>query len=238
MRVKDDVSRAKMNSAPAAKNISLVLHHARYLLLGLASGIALTSLQPFRSTYNTVSLVTAYASIVLLGVTLLFGPMHVLRGGRPIISTSSRRHLGVWSGVFAVVHVAAGLNVHMGGRYLDYFLAPTTGESMRLPRLDAFGAANDVGLVATLLIILLMVLSNDQWVRSMGPARWKRLQRGAYWLTALAFAHGFLYQLLERQRVVPVLALVLILSAILGYQLAGRARQRAKMVSAGRQGPA
>ena len=217
---------------------SPVVHHSRYLLIGLVSGSALASLQPFRSTFEAVSLVMAYASITLLGATLLFGPLHVLKGGRPIISTSSRRHLGVWSGVFAIAHVAAGLNVHMGGRYLDYFLAPATGGAMRLPRLDAFGAANDLGLVATLIVSVLMLLSNNRWVKSMGPPRWKRLQRGAYWLTGLAFAHGFLYQAMEGRQAVPVLALALILAAICAYQLAGWRRRRAQVISAGRRDPA
>ena len=227
-----------MKATYPSRLTSLVLHHSRYVTLGLASGFALASLQPFRSSFNAVSLVTAYASIALLCATLLFGPLHVLKGGRPIVSTSSRRHLGVWSGVFAIVHVAAGLNVHMGGRYLDYFFAPATGGSLRPPRMDAFGLANDVGLVATLFVIALMVISTDDWVRSMGPARWKRLQRGAYWLTAFAFSHGFLYQALEARRAVPVLALVLILGVICGYQLAGRAQRRAKEANAVRQDPA
>lgn len=219
-----------MKATYQSRLTSQVMHHARYVTLGLLFGFVLASLQPFRSTFNSVSLITAYGSIALLASTLLFGPLHVLKGGRPIISTSSRRHLGVWSGAFALVHVAAGLNVHMGGRYLDYFLAPAIGGSMRPPRLDAFGAANDVGLLATLLVILLMVISHDRWVRSIGPARWKRLQRGAYWLTALAFVHGFLYQALEKRHPALVMALVLILAAICGYQLAGRIRWRVREV--------
>lgn len=224
MRVKSGGSRGSINPALITTLTSLVLLHGRYFIFGLASGFALASLQPFRSAFNSVSLVTAYASIALLGVTLLFGPLRVLKGGRPIITTSTRRHLGVWSGVFAIAHVGAGLNVHMSGRYLDYFLATGGGGSMRLPRLDAFGAANDIGLIATLLVIVLMVISRDRWVRSIGPVQWKRLQRGAYWLTGLAFAHGFLYQLLEGRGAVPIFALFLILATIVGYQLAGRAR--------------
>lgn len=215
-----------MNLTLSPRLSSIVLYHSKYLLLGLVSGFALASLQPFRSVFNAVSLVTAYASIALIGVTTLFGPLHVLKGGRPIVTTSNRRHLGVWSGVFAVVHVAAGLNVHMGGRYLDYFLAPRSGGSTRPPRLDAFGAANDIGLAATLVVILLMIISRDWWVRSIGPTQWKRLQRGAYWVIVLAFAHGFIYQALEGRRAVPIVALLLILVAIVGYQLAGRAKWR------------
>jgi sulfoxide reductase heme-binding subunit YedZ len=170
-------------------------------------------------------LVTAYASIVLLSATLLFGTLHVIKGRRPIVSTSSRRHLGVWSGVFAIVHVAAGLNVHMGGRYSEYFIAPATDGALRL---DAFGVANHLGLLATLIIIALMVLSNDRWVRSMGPARWKRLQRSAYWLTALAFSHGLIYQAVEGRQVLSIMALILMFTVIVGFQSVGRTRTRAR----------
>lgn len=219
-----------MIRTPSSRFTFLVLHHARLVLPGLGSGVVLASLQPSRSAVQAVSLVTAYASITLLTVTLIFGPLHVLKGGRPLISSSSRRHLGVWSGTFAIFHVVAGLNVHMGGRYSEYFFAPATGGALRRPLLNAFGAANDIGLVATLLVITLMVLSNDHWVRSMGVIRWKGLQRGSYWLAAFAFAHGLLYQALEGRHAVPIIALSLMLSVTVGCQLAGRARSRQRKV--------
>lgn len=216
-----------MKPRPSENLATLITHHGRYLIFGLAAGFALASLQPLGSMFNAVSLVTAYASIALLGATLLFGPLHVLKGGRPIISTTSRRHLGVWSGVFAIIHVAAGLNVHLGGRYLDYFLTPGIDRSIRL---DAFGAANNIGLVATLLVLVLMIISRDRWIRSMGAVRWKRLQRGAYWLTFLIFAHGFLYQAIEGRPAVPIFALILIMAVIVAYQMAARARWRGRDV--------
>jgi len=55
------------------------------------------------------------------------------------------------------------------------------GESKRLvPRSDSFDFANYTGLIAALIVVLLLALSNDASLRVLGKKRWKFLQRWNY----------------------------------------------------------
>lgn len=54
------------------------------------------------------SMSTAYVSLLLLGCTLLTGPLNVLRRQRNPVSTDLRRDIGIWSGIVSLVHVGIG----------------------------------------------------------------------------------------------------------------------------------
>jgi DMSO/TMAO reductase YedYZ heme-binding membrane subunit len=60
-----------------------------------------------------------------------------------------------------------------------------------------FGFANYVGAGAALLFLMLVTMSNDFSLRSLGTRRWKSLQRWAYAAVSLTVAHGIAYQLVE-----------------------------------------
>src|SRR5262249_46265634 len=139
----------------------LLFHH---LPLAVASAaccllvftLAKTKYLPFR-----LSMATAYTGTLLLGVTLVLGVLKVLRGEISPVSTDWRRDVGIWAALFGLAHLVIGLQVHAPGRMETYFVyAAEANRSFRL-RLDAFGWANHLGLLAGLLLLVLLALSND-----------------------------------------------------------------------------
>jgi sulfoxide reductase heme-binding subunit YedZ len=71
-------------------------------------------------------------------------------------------------------------------------------------RYDPFGVANFTGLGSTVVLILLLGLSNDLSLRVLGTRRWKTLQRWNYAGFALVVVHGVLYQLIEKRQLLFV----------------------------------
>jgi len=178
-----------------------------------------------------LSVATAYASLALLVYVLLIGPLNVIRGRPNPVSTNLRRDTAIWGGMLGLAHVIIGLQVHLHGKMLQYFFNPPE-KAARIPlRLDGFGMANDSGLVAALLLVLLLALSNDLSLRRLGTSRWKALQRTNYVAMALVVGHGALYQLAER-RTLDFVALFAALALVaIGAQLVGfrRTQDRAIM---------
>src|SRR6266700_5777843 len=72
--------------------------------------------------------------------------------------------------------------------------------------------------------LLLLVVSNDISMRSMGILQWKSLQRWAYVACALTVAHGIAYQLIEKRRLPWVFAFAALTLAILVMQALGYLR--------------
>ena len=126
-----------------------------------------------------LSMATGYTSVVLIGWALLIGPWRVRRGRSAPVSTDLRRDVGIWGGLFGLAHVATGLFVHLGDP-LKYFVYRDTGRALPV-RYDLFGFANWSGLAATLVLVLLLLISNDVSLRRLGSRRWKAWQRWTYW---------------------------------------------------------
>lgn len=162
---------------------------------GVAAGTAgVAALVGFEEPLFTASMATAYVGLGLLALTLLSGPLNILRGRANPVSTHLRRDLGIWSGIVALAHVAVGLQRHMGGRWRLYFFFPSHRRGLYGLRTDVFGVANWLGLAATGLIAVLLVISNDVLLRRLGPSRWKRIQRWNYAVFLLVVLHGLVYQ--------------------------------------------
>lgn len=145
------------------------------------------------------SMATAYVGLALMALTLLLGPANVLRGRPNPLSTDPRRDFGIWAGLVGIAHVVVGLQVHVPGRPWLYFLWPASEAHVLPIRYDFAGIANYTGLAAAVLLVGLLLLSNDRALRRLGPARWKSLQRLNYLAFALVATHGVTYQLIERR---------------------------------------
>jgi len=144
------------------------------------------------------SMATAYAGMLLLAATLTTGTINVL-GRRPNpVSSDLRRDLGIWCAIVSVAHVLVGLQVHMKSMWL-YFVKAVDGPDAWSPRGDAFGFANYTGLVAALIVLLLLALSNDASMRWLGTGRWKSVQRWNYALLVLVAVHGAVFQMVEKR---------------------------------------
>ena len=174
------------------------------------------------------SMATGYASVALIGSALLLGPWWLSRSRRSPVSTDVRRDLGLWGAAFALLHVATGLQVHMGGDMLNYFFYRSRDGSHSLPvRLDPFGVTNWTGLAATLLLVFLVAISNDRALRGLGARRWKRWQRSTYIAAVLIALHGVVFQLMDRRAAPFIAALVMAIAVVLAFQLYGRRRTAA-----------
>lgn len=192
-----------------------------------AAAVILYSLVPSPSIARRLTLATAYPGLALMAATLCLGPWYVLRGRRPPVSLPWRRDLGIWAGSLAAVHTLVGLRVHFRGDWRRYFLYPS-GQGHALPlRTDGMGWANHAGLVAMLVLVTLVAISNDAALRRLGTARWKAIQRWNYAAFALVGAHALIFQVLVR-RTVPAVALVVgLLAGTAVVQAAGFRARRA-----------
>jgi sulfoxide reductase heme-binding subunit YedZ len=87
----------------------------------------------------------------------------------------------------------------MAGRFWLYFLYPREEGHLIPFRYDLFGLANYSGLGVSLVLALLLGLSNNAALTRLGSHRWKMLQRWNYAGFALLIVHGAVYQLLEKR---------------------------------------
>ena len=131
------------------------LYH--HVALGLLSAMLLVGLYAVESPDAKYkwSMSTAYVSLLLLGATLLTGPLNVLRRQRNPVSTDLRREIGIWSGLVGLAHVAIGWQVHMGNMLLYFFEEDKLTKSLS-PRANLFGFANYAGLAGGLILIMLL----------------------------------------------------------------------------------
>lgn len=183
-------------------------------------------LQPEKPFAQATSISTAYVSMLYFAVALSIGPLNLIRSKRNPVSSFLRRDIGICAALLALAHTVAGLQVHLGGRFVEYFVFPS-GQSSMIPfRYDPFGLTNYVGLICTLIMIALLCLSNNRSLRAMGASTWKKWQRLAYVMIPALPAHGIVYQVLEK-RIGPYTILLLAITiALLAVQISGVIRYR------------
>lgn len=204
-----------------------VARHAALAVASVAMVAVVYAGAPTDFTLARWTLATAYAGLALLALTLLLGPWNVLHGRANPVSSDARRDIGIWAGVLGIAHTIIGLQIHMQGRWWQYFVYGPE-QPRRIPlRHDAFGIANYTGLGATLVFVLLLSISNDWSLRRLGTARWKALQRWNYAGFALVAAHAAIYQITSKRALPAIVAFVLTLGIVVVTQLAGYRRRRA-----------
>lgn len=169
-----------------------------------------------RDLIGHISIATAYPALFLTAVAVFLGPWNVLRKRANPVSFDLRRDIGIWAGIMALLHTAVGLNVHLRGRMWLYFV-----DQHHRIRHDWFGFGNDTGVVAALLFLLLLAISNDLSLRGLGARRWKSLQRWTYAAVILTILHAVAYQHVEERRGAYELVLGGTTLAIATFQFAG-----------------
>ena len=149
-----------------------------------------------RTNIGTISLITqasGYISLVILAISLVLGSINLLLKHKNLISTYLRRDISIIGGGLAVTHSIAGLFVHLRGKTWLYFLNQTeNGYSLRL---DNFGLANYSGLISALIIMLLLITSNDYLIKKLNPGNWKKIQRLSYFMFILTLIHCYFYRI-------------------------------------------
>jgi sulfoxide reductase heme-binding subunit YedZ len=198
-----------------------VARHVAIAVAGICFGAFAASLTNHRSIAEAVSFATAYAGLGLVVTALVIGPLNLLRRRPNPTSTDLRRDVGIWAGLFGITHTVAGFQVHMHGEVRRYFAVSAGGVAARI-----FVAANFLGLIAAILLLVLVLISNDVALRRFGAARWKALQRVTYIVIVAIVLHGAMYQVIEKRRWPLALIFSLLVVAAAAMQWTGaRARK-------------
>ena len=193
------------------------------MVLAAATAGALAAAYTIVSSNNPVfrvSMATAYVALALIAITFSFGPVAELRGRRYPLSTDLRRDFGIWGGLVAVAHVIVGLQVHLGGRIVDYFAA--SSDHATRPRFDLFGIANYTGLFAGVILVLMLATSNNLSLRSLGTERWRRVHGLATLTIGLTAVHGYAYQVLETRAIAYTAVFTALVTGVVWLRYARR----------------
>lgn len=196
------------------------------LIVAAASIVALAyTLIPSPDVRHRLSMASAYGALAFIFVSLCLGPWNVLRTRPNPVSFDLRRDIGIWAGLVALFHTGVGLTVHLRGRMWMYFL-----KRLHPPAVQStlFGFANYTGLIAAMLLLSLLLISNDISLRNLGVKRWKTLQRFSYVAFVLTVAHGVAYQLIEKRDFPWVLLFGLMVSVSVTIQLLAFNRVRSR----------
>lgn len=163
----------------------------------------------------------AYTALVFLAVTLSIGPFYVLFRRPMPVNSYLRRDVGIWAGVLALTHMLFGVTMHTDNLQLwTLWLVEAEGGGWTV-RDGWFGIANFTGLAQSVILILVLFISNDVMLRRLGVKRWKNLQRLTYLALLLILLHGFAFHRAEnRDTAVRVIFLTIIGVTIL-IQTAG-----------------
>jgi sulfoxide reductase heme-binding subunit YedZ len=178
---------------------------------------------------------TAQVSLLWFLAATVIGPARVLAGRSVPIHIDLRRDAGIWAGLLAIVHVAFGIQVHVGGDMVGYFLLRASPGAPLLPRHDLFGVLSYLGVLATLVIVMLLAISNDAALARLGAARWKQLQRLSYIALGATVLHGVPLQVVEKRHVGIIAATAVAVSATLAVQFLARRRRRFEIASESRR---
>ncbi|MFY0543659.1 ferric reductase-like transmembrane domain-containing protein [Brevibacillus sp. H7] len=176
------------------------------LLLALFSYLLKTEFA-FFPPLETWSMILGYLSFVLIGLTLLIGPVKQwLPPAYTTFCLKLRRDLGILAGAAGVLHVAIVLylfetgndlfiigreNVHDG--WLGMFFSNLDDTAHLYPNTSKTGIANYLGAVAFFVLLALWLTSSRRAELLLGGAGWKRLHLQNPLLFLLVLFHGVIY---------------------------------------------
>jgi sulfoxide reductase heme-binding subunit YedZ len=168
-------------------------HYLPLISLVFIAGLFFYLKRSNRDTITFIAQTTGFISITILTLSLILGSFNLLLKHKNPISTYFRRDISIVGGLLAIIHSITGLFVHLRGKTWLYFVNKTDhGYSVRL---DNFGLANYTGLVSSLVILLLLVISNDYLLKKFNPRNWKNIQRLSYLMFILSLIHCYFYRI-------------------------------------------
>jgi sulfoxide reductase heme-binding subunit YedZ len=172
----------------------IVVHHLPFAVVSTAGFIVLVRVAGRSFAIERLASPTGDVALVLLALTLLIGPINLMLRRRNPANSYLRRDVGTWTAIWSIVHVVVGFQGHTAGAFdfVDYFIADGR------PLTNNFGMGNWTGLAATVIVVLLLVLSTDRYLRELKSRRWKDLQRLNYTLFALVVLHAIYYGALRQ----------------------------------------
>ena len=171
-------------------NERLKKHYIPLISLIIIAGLIFYIYRGKRDAITFITQTSGYISLLILTVSLIIGSLNLLLKYKNPISTYLRRDIGISGGILAVVHSITGLFVHLRGKMWLYFL-----NDEKHIRIDNFGLANYTGLISALIIILLLITSNDYFLKKLNPQKWKNVQRLSYLMFILIAMHCYFYRI-------------------------------------------
>jgi DMSO/TMAO reductase YedYZ heme-binding membrane subunit len=181
---------------------------------------------PLASWGYRIMLAMGYLSLVLVSFTLMFGTVKLFWNRRNPVNLNVRRDMGIWAGFSGIVHVVLGFGVYSGTAILPYYVRWADDGAVR-PLTSLFGFNNYVGTLASVILVMLLLTSNNVSLIWLRGKRWKALQRWNYALAVLAFAHTFGYQhISHRAPVFLWMTLIFLVFTIVAQGVGYRLMQR------------
>lgn len=148
-----------------------------------------------RKGFHAVNLASADASVVLIALSLMIGPLARLwsKGFKSLLLF--RREIGIWGGIAGLVHMVLLANTKLGWNPLKWFMTVGTDGSYTLSLMGE-NMGNLIGLVAALFLLVLVLTSNDWSQKKLGAGPWKFVQQTTYIAFVLVALHSmvFLYK--------------------------------------------
>jgi len=176
-------------------NRARLITHLLMVIFSIA-GCELAYVYAPNSTFSeALTIGLGYVGLILLAVTLLIGPLNLYWKRRNPVNIDLRRDIGIWAGIAGVLHVIFSLQIDLTADIWGYFFNPDAAGIQ--PRSDLFGLSNYVGLLATLILVVLLITSNQLSLRWLKGKRWKLIQRFNYPLMALVLIHTIGYLVLN-----------------------------------------
>jgi sulfoxide reductase heme-binding subunit YedZ len=195
----------------------ILMHHGPLAVASTASFVVLERVAGRGFAIRRLASPTGDVALLLLAVTLLIGPANLMLRRRNPANSYLRRDVGTWTAIWSVVHVVVAFQGHTTGAFgfVDYFVADGR------PLTNSFGMGNWTGLAATVIVVLLLVLSTDRYLRELKLRRWKDLQRLNYTLFGLVIVHAIYYGALRRMTSPFTRLLIITVVAVLAGQAVG-----------------
>ncbi|TKI57110.1 hypothetical protein E8L90_17470 [Brevibacillus antibioticus] len=159
---------------------------------------------------ETWSMILGYLSFILIGCTLLIGPLQSWLPARWMaINLSIRRDIGIWAGLTGLLHVILVLVLFESEPRLMilqenrsektdgwlglFFFASSDLTMWPSPNWTLAGVANYLGLLAFFILLALWLTSSARAEKWLGGSSWKRLHLANPWLFVIVLFHGLIY---------------------------------------------
>ena len=166
---------------------------------------------------DQLSIATAYICLFLITIALSIGPLQIIRNGRISLNIYLRRDVGIWAAIAGLVHCVIATKLAMTPEYINTYVDVSFGILSENARADLFLWGSVSAFVIAVLLLILLSLSNQRAMKSLGVTWWKRLQRLAYLALVLTIIHGLAFQLIESRSLIliGILLIALLQVAIL-----------------------
>ncbi|MEJ8548453.1 ferric reductase-like transmembrane domain-containing protein [Brevibacillus borstelensis] len=161
----------------------------------------------FFPTPEALSMLSGYVAFLLIGLTLLLGP---IKQWLPRLAPQLlllRRDLGILGGGCALIHVALVLFIFEKGPRLHFLQSDMTAKGWLglfflddgmyggglFPNLTFTGLSNYMGLIAFLILFTLWITSSRYAEKLLGGASWKRIHMSNLLVFVLVVFHALIY---------------------------------------------